>query len=341
MLQLKNTTPFAATIALFPNEHGVDTLYIIVKATFDLSARIAMAERQVPLTLADEHWGEAENSSLKYAAEMHLCKPATDVALVGQAWAPSGRPAAALDVRLAVAEREKTIRVFGDRHWRKDGALSSPQPFERMPIVYERAYGGIHTPDPEAPQSLAEARNPVGVGFPGKRSKQELLEQPLPNIEDPAQLIRQPGQQSVPAGFGFIAATWQPRCQHAGTYDADWQKTRAPYLPDDFNPRFFNAAAPEFVFDRYLQGGEPVEVDNANPSGPLRFHLPECQLNTQVAIANRTETPPLNLETVLIEPDEHRLCLTWRAALPCDKQTLNVREVTITLKQLRLIGVAL
>jgi hypothetical protein len=35
------------------------------------------------------------------------------------------------------------------------------------------------------------------------------------------------------------------------------------------------------------------------------------------------------LETVLIEPEDDRLCLTWRAAVPCDKAALKVRSVTI------------
>ena len=42
-----------------------------------------------------------------------------------------------------------------------------------------------------------------------------------------------------------------------------------------------------------------------------------------------THNPELNLETVLIEPDDERLCLTWRAALPCDKRALKVQEIRI------------
>lgn len=328
MLQLKNTTPFASAIAVFPNEDGIDSLYIVVKASFQLAPTLAIAEQQVPPTQADVYWGEPGLSSLKYASELHLTKPGTDVVLVGQAWAPANRRVPALDVRLVVADKQKSVRVFGDRRWR-DGAITAPEPFQSMPLVYERAYGGIHVPDPRSNEILAEERNPVGVGFPGRRKAEAFNGLPLPNIEDPRALLQRPGDQGIPAGFGFIAAGWLPRRKYVGTYDAAWQKARAPYLPEDFDVRFFHAAHPDLAFNRYLVGGEAVQLDNLSPHGPLRFILPRCELSVRVRIAGRTETPPLNLETVLIEPDENRLCLSWRAALPCDKLTLKVEEVVI------------
>jgi hypothetical protein len=37
----------------------------------------------------------------------------------------------------------------------------------------------------------------------------------------------------------------------------------------------------------------------------------------------------VNLETLLIEPEENRFCLTWRASLRCDKKVLKVQEIAI------------
>jgi hypothetical protein len=91
MLQLKNSSPFDAAIAVFPDESGIDTIYIVVKGTFQLGAKLTLAEEQLPPTQADEYWGEPGASSLKYASDMHLCKPSTDVALVGHAW-PMDKP---------------------------------------------------------------------------------------------------------------------------------------------------------------------------------------------------------------------------------------------------------
>lgn len=36
MLQLRNESPFVPGLFLFPDEQGVDTLYVVVKATFEL-----------------------------------------------------------------------------------------------------------------------------------------------------------------------------------------------------------------------------------------------------------------------------------------------------------------
>jgi len=338
LLQLKNHSPFEPTISLFPDEHGVDTLYVVVKATFAIGTELSIATKQVPPTLADEYWGDPGSSSIKYASDIHLTKPSTDVVMIARAWAPNNHEVPQMDVNFSIAEREKTLRVFGNRVW-QNGSISSAQPFKSMPIVYEYAFGGVHEIDPEKSKMLAEERNPIGQGFRGKRKTSELDGMTLPNIEDPRCLIESAGDKAVPAGFAFISPTWLPRRDYAGTYDEAWQKKRAPYLPLDFDPRFFNAGHPEFIFDRYLQGGEPVAFDNLSPDGPVRFNLPVCQLESQVRIAGQIEKPPLKLETVLIEPDKRRLCMTWRSAISCDKKALKVEQIDVHLLNLQLNGV--
>ena len=329
MLQLYNQTPFYPVISVLPNREGVDTLYVVVKATLVLRPKLSLAPVQLPVTLADEYHADPADSSLKQVSELHIGKPGTDVLLVGRAWAPEGRTLAETWVRVAVAERHKTIRVLGDRNWRTDGTPSAPMPFEAMPLVWERAFGGVHhLPD----RMLAEERNPIGVGFIGERHTDELVGYPVPNLEDPATPLQQLGDRCIPACFAPTAPHWLPRRAFAGTYDQRWQRTRAPYLPADFDTRFLSCAASELTFDRYLQGNEPVEVQGALPDGPIAFNLPVAHLQIEVKVGGSLERPPANLETVLLEPDENRLCLTWRAALPCDRKVLKIEKVTIARK---------
>lgn len=332
MLQLKNDTPFKADIALFPNERGVDTLYVTIKATFTLQESVTLAEQQEPVRLADEYQGEPGRTSLKYSSDVHLTKPATDVIVIGSAHAPDGKPVASLDVSVSVGERRKTIRVFGDRKWYRsenDLRISAPEPFVTMPLVHERAFGGIHETEQK---TLFEPRNPVGIGFIGERELAEMDRQPLPNLEDPAHLIASPGDQPPPACFSAIAPSWEPRKSFAGTYDAVWQKGRAPYLPEDFQSRFFNAAHTDLAGSGYLQGGEQVVITNMAPRGILRFDLPSCALDVSVQIGECTKRPPMNLETVLIEPDESRFSMLWRSFVECDKKALKVSQVTVAMK---------
>lgn len=327
MLQIDNQTPFHAVMSVLPNREGVDTLYVIIKATLALRPKLALAPMQVPVTLADEYHADPADSSLKHVSELHIGKPGTDVLVVGRAWAPEGRMVAESWVRVAVAERQKTLRVLGDRSWRRDGTPSAPAPFEAMPLVWERAFGGVQ---PRAERMLAEERNPVGVGFAGTRRAEDLIGQPVPNLEDPATPLEQVGQASTPACLAPCAPHWLPRRAFAGTYDERWQRNRAPYLPEDFHPRFLMCGATEMAFDRYLQGSELVEVHGATPDGPISFTLPVAYLEVDVRVDGVSERPTANLEMVLVEPDENRLCLTWRAGLPCDRKVLKIQKVTVT-----------
>ncbi len=327
MLQLDNQTPFHAMMAVLPDREGVDTLYVIVKATLMLRPKLTLAAEQIPVALADEYHADPVDSSLKQVSELHIGKPGTDVLLLGRAWAPEGRPVAESWVRVAVAERQKTLRVLGDRSWRRDGTPTAPEPFEAMPLVWERAFGGLQRL-PE--RILAEERNPVGVGFAGTRRGEELVGQPVPNLEDPGTLLEQAGQLCTPACLAPCAPHWLPRRGFAGTYDERWQRTRAPYLPVDFDPRFLMCGAAELTFDRYLEGHEPVEVRGATPDGPISFTLPMANLQVQVKVAGAVECPPAHLETILLEPDANRLCLTWRAGLPCDRKVMKIERVTVT-----------
>jgi hypothetical protein len=326
MLQIDNQTPFYAVLSVLPDREGIDTLYVILKATLVLRPRLTLAPAQLPVTLADEYYGDPTESSLKAVSEVHIGKPGTDVLLVGRAWGPGGQPVRESAVRVVAAERQKSVRVLGERVWQSDGTPSAPEPFEAMPLVWERAFGGIHRLED---QTLAEERNPIGVGFAGRRGLQELTGHPVPNLEPEGERLERQGQRLTPVCFAPSAPHWLPRRGYAGTYDAAWQRTRAPYLPADFDPRFLQCAAPELTFDRYLQGGEPIEVHGASAEGSIAFLLPAANLQVEVDVAGGREHPPANLETILLEPDENRVVFTWRAALPCDRKVRQVEKVTV------------
>jgi len=336
MLQLKNHSPFQASMAVFPNERGVDSLYIAIKATFDLGRSVTVAGQQLPVRMVDEFWGESGQSSLKYASEVHLSKSATDIIVIGTACTQDGKPVPALDVSVQVGNKGKTIRVFGDRKWylaEKELRISPPSPFVSMPIIYERAYGGVHEVVQDSAKTTFDPRNPVGRGFQGGRTPVDMNGQLLPNLEDPSQLIKKPEDQPSPACFGFLASSWEPRKSFTGTYDERWQVEKAPYLPEDFQNRYFNAAHPDLVYPGYLRGGEPVTITNMSSKSPLKFNLPMCEFDVSVQVDEDKMAAAMNMETVLIEPDEQRLSLLWRGVVECDKKVLKIRQVDVTLKK--------
>jgi len=332
MLQLDNETPFETHLSVMPDAGGVDTLFVVLKATFTLGPQPRPAEEQVPVVVADQYLGEPGSSSLEMVGEVHLARPGTDVVLTGDAVAPGGRPVDRLDVAVTVGGRGKAVRVFGDRQW-YSGAMGiqpgRPRPFLRMPLVYERAFGGAMEG-----AGAFEPRNPVGMGFWSGRAAGEAVGRPVPNLEDPRQLLNAPGDSPPPACFGPVAPSRQPRVGFAGTYGEQWQRTRAPLLPADFDERFSNVASPGLTFPGYLQGGEPVQVSGVSAAGPLSFNLPVCRPVATVALGRDLHRPPFFLERVHIQAREERLCMLWRAALPCDKQAMKVRAVHVGLQEL-------
>lgn len=330
MLQLENLTPFAADIALFPNEHGIETLYVIVKAGFYIGNKWTLLEEQMAPTEADIYYGEPEKTSLKYASDYHIGKPGTDIIMNGHACAPERKTVKQLDVSLKVGHLGKTVRVFGNRQW-LNGKITSPEPFSVMPVIYENAFGGVHYIEDELVS--AEQRNPVGKGFTGNRRIDEINGLPLPNLEDPSYLIGNPSDHPSPACFGFVSPGWEPRINYVGTYDDAWQANRAPYLPLDFDKRYLNMSPPGMAATDYLKGGEPVSITSMNPSGELRFHLPKVSMCATILVGNHEYQPHLNLETVLLEPNKLHLSMVWRSAYPCDKSALKIKKVKVALKR--------
>jgi len=328
MLQLHNSTPFAASMAMFPDEKAVDTLYLMVRASFNIGAQWTLAEEQSPPLEADEYWGEPGESSVKYGSDYHPGKRSSDIVMLGDACAPDGKEVRELDVSLSIGLAKKNIRIFGDREW-QGGRISAAQPFTTMPLIYEKAFGGAHIINDVI--AAADERNPVGCGFSGGRKVAEMEGEPLPNLEDPSDLITRFDQQPVPACFGVVAPYWSSRSQYAGTYDEPWQTSRAPYLPKDFDKRFFNTAHPDLIYPGFLKGGEPVSITHMHPAGTINFELPYIKLNAEVAVAGEIRRPAFNLETLVIEPNQLKLGMVWRAAVGCDKQVLKIGDIKIGL----------
>lgn len=331
MLQVKNSTPFATTLMVLPDVTGIDTVYAVVKGTFAIGPRLMPADEQLPVTMADQHYADPATSSIRAPSDVCLGKPGTDVVLIGSAWSPDGRPTWQMDVSLTVGPLSKTVRVLGDRVWEPSGSGTSiawVAPFVRMPLVWERAFGGS---DQTEKGARAHARNPVGTGLRVSGGTKPLAGMPLPNVEDPRVLVSGPADSPEPAGFAPIAPHWDPRKGFAGTYDDAWQRNRAPYLPSDFDSRFFHYAPAGQVTATPVTGGEPVEVLGATPDGPLRFSLPRVVVQATFRRNEGEDVRRAALETVLIEPDAKRVILVWRAALNCDKQVLKMKQVDVSL----------
>jgi hypothetical protein len=283
--------------------------------------------------MEDGFYGRPGESSVRYESDLVPFKPGTDVVLIGHAYAPKPM-IRRIDVTVRVGSLERTCRVNGNRRWQKTFGflgISEPEPLEKIPLVYERSFGGQDLSSPEVKDHERENRNPVGCGLWARKSRLEPEEVALPNIEDPANPIKGRQDRPRPAGFGFIGRHWQPRLAYAGTYDQNWAEKRSPLLPLDFDERYFHGAHPDLVFNGHLQGGEPVEIIHASPQGSLRFTLP--RMRPQVALISTamewTYAEP-RFDTLILEPDESRIIAVWRASKLLDNLLHKVAFIRVT-----------
>jgi hypothetical protein len=297
---------------------GKPALTTLFKATFRIvpDKPLALADEQKEISLQGQYRGDPATSSYVYEPETALKKLACDIALVGHALPP--KPTQVIDVGVKVGPVQKVVRVFGDRYWvksRGDVIASKPQPFQKMPLIYERAFGGWDRSHKDERRWTFEPRNPVGRGFGDPLRFVDEGKVPMPNIEDPSQPIKRYGDAPQPAGLGFVSPNWQPRAKLAGTYDAAWDRERKPLLPKDFDLRFFNAASPGLIAPGYLRGDEDVVVVNAAPMTPLRFTLPAVPPPVCRIALHRGEPEIIrtNLDTVIIDTDQMLVFMLWRA----------------------------
>ena len=318
-MEIVTDTPFVADRAVFLDKRGAENLVLALKATYSISAEgvVQIAEEQDAIFPGDTFHGEPDSSSIAQESELSPPKPATDLFLRGSALPP--QPGATwVQVGFHVGDQGVWASVFGDRFWTRSmgvAEISEPKPFESIPLIWENSFGGWDaSPEKESHQEW-EPTNPVGRGFRAKHSELPWEGMALPNIEDPANLIRSLDQRVKPVGFGPIGRHWAPRVQHAGTYDEAWIKHRAPLLPDDFDQQFHLAAPPALVFPGYVQGGETIYVTGCTASGQIGFYLPKLEVGGLVTVQGRQDVVPLTLNSVTVDTDRMTLHLLWKGVL--------------------------
>jgi hypothetical protein len=323
MWLLANRTPFAADSSWVIDRDGNKIWLVVVKATFDIKpdGRCYLAPVQNPVLQMAEAYGDFGKTSLRYEADLVGVKPVTDVLVRGDAIAPRGRHVTELDVSVRVGAVKKRLRVTGDRTW-ENGVLgirmSAPRPFERMPLVYERAYGGWDRSSADEAQHRLDARNPVGTGF--AISEAGCVGKQLPNVEDPDRLIADWRDRPSPAGFNAIDCAWSPRRELAGTYDEHWRRTRFPSWAEDFDRRYHNCAPMDQQADGYFDGGERVDVANMSEGGTLSFQIPSVRLGFRTRFGHERVDHEGNLCTVIVEPNVPRVILAWQTSIICNRR---------------------
>jgi hypothetical protein len=231
-------------------------LALIVKRTYQIlpngTCKKLDIKEQEPVYEDSEVYEQVEAPLVSPTRQDNDCfafKQATDVIVQGSAYAYKNA-CTSMVVTVKFRDIERQIRVFGDRccDWNYDKRLrfTDPEPFERMPLRYDRAYGGqdkvalkrygdpvVETMGSVRPEWNLEAnspyhylRNPSGMGYIVQLDKESTENLQVPNLEflfDPVTperiAVSEPDKWMngpLPACFDWCDQSWFPRIAYLG-----------------------------------------------------------------------------------------------------------------------------
>ncbi len=305
-----NRTPFQ--VAPLPGRLNFPghSVTLIAKGRFKLvPGGVCEPIAEQPFHAGDTYYPDDDEAagSLRCPTDFVYYKPRADLMLVGHCYPPDGKPAPACKVGFQVGSHARVLAVFGNRHW----TARQPEAFTEMELRWENSFGGN-----------GYRPNPVGKGngpqrLPGGEAR------PLPNIEDPGQLVAAEQNRPVPAGFGPIRQDWSPRKDRLGSYGGRWLRERWPWFPDDFDWSHFNAAPQEMQLEGYLRGDEELRFVNLDRDlADYRSRLPGLRMRCFVEqestrLGEHFREVKTVLDTLWVDMDAGELTLTWRGATPC------------------------
>ncbi|QFY43567.1 DUF2169 domain-containing protein [Candidatus Methylospira mobilis] len=256
-------------------------------------------------------------------------KPVGEFLACGRCWSATGAPIASSEVSVRVGNVAKNLYVFGDREWLPAGSetplsMSQPKPFVSMPLSSERAFGGE-----------SYVMNPYGQGL---QPTAPFDYWPLPNIETGA-FVQSTSDRPEPAGYGMLDFMDPRRYRNMGTYDQRWLENRWPHYPDDFDPCYFNCAAPDQRLDQgYFFPGDEIRVYHMHPGEALLLsHLP---LVRQRAFIRQQQgehlmfvEAALQIDTVWLWPEQLRGLTLARGVFPIADDDADDVELIFTVTE--------
>ncbi|MCU7921599.1 MAG: DUF2169 domain-containing protein [Candidatus Thiodiazotropha sp. (ex Dulcina madagascariensis)] len=334
-MELLNATPMQAGYTIGMQPHGRELLVIVVKGTFLIPERgkqPVLAERQKQLVESDTFTGGPGYSAPLHEFDYAPFKRHCDVLLNGSAYAPNAKPTTRVEVTLRLGPIFKSFTVTGDRYWEAGSLAIRPGYaglFERMPVSYDHAFGGIDNFHKNETKHSVLMTNPIGKGFHLQLSRELVNGAPMPNTEELKRPVTMPYTNYQPMALGPLGRGWDPRRKLAGTYDQDWIDNTFPFLPADFNDAYYQAAPIDQQMP-HPQGRERVFLQNLTAKGETSFTLPEIEVPI-VFFYSKGENNKRKavIDTIVLEPDEGLFTMTWRASIPLNTNFLEIPQVLV------------
>jgi hypothetical protein len=359
-LNLFNSTPVVARALVNPSlqqgRRGIGAL--TAKATFRFSRRGQVElDTQAPFPLFAQ---DLETPLGPLPAERVAHRGSKfEVMLLGHAYAPQGRAVRELTVGLEVGAERREMVVTGDRFWvtgrRQAPALTRPVPFERMPLGYERAFGGNSQVQIDA-HTLVDVFDPInrrGRGFDAQAWAHSLgavlgapagyprlvdEQRAAPNLEHPSARIS--SWEDAPEPVGWAPAYPDISVHHLDTLRRESAKARAregqggvaespsvssePDSNADPDALFYRAHS-DLVM-RLPPMGARVRLENLLPEAPVvELALPCLRVIADYVVYGRQGERDLRPYALVLLPEERAFYLCYGTTFTFERGPANER----------------
>jgi hypothetical protein len=348
---LFNSTALPALVHVNPDAGppGVGIGVIGAKATFRFDSRGGCnLDTQAPFDLH----ADARVHPLGFLPADRLSRRGVkfEVMLLGHAYAPGGRSVGSLRAALSIGDERRVIDVFGDRHWvgldSERPGISAPEPFARMPLTYERAFGGSFPVqfDPDTVNDVFDPINRRGRGFDARLwadSLVQLLGAPpgypilrdylrwLPNLESPSAPIRTP--QDAPEPVGWAPAAPDIAVSQLARIRRETARARtappsidaveaesAPHPTDDPDEAIYQAHSDWVI--AIPPAGARIRLDHLLPDAPtLELRLPQLRVIADYVIYGRMGERELRPTMLVLLPDERAFYIVYTSSFTFER----------------------
>jgi hypothetical protein len=306
-----------------PDDHITVVVAAAMTYRLDDSAKIRVTETRHPIRITTDG---------SEVPDVMFLKEGISVCVAGFVY-PRSRGDSEARAALLVGERAIPLIAYGPRVWRKNafGRLvpGEPRPMEPVEMSWRNAFGGkapaparvVELDGEEAFLPAHESGDPnnfEGVGF--YLSEEQALGSPLPQLEDPGNVLRDWNDRPEPICF----ASYPP-----------WGGLRSKHVVRDGNldmtglKRITNRSAPSTTF-MALAPGTPIVLTGMRPSGGvLRFNVPEHPLQVRMETSSQHELKEMSLDAVDVNAETCEVRLLYRSTLRCALIQFEERRVLV------------
>lgn len=335
---IKGAKHTVADVAVALDKAGREHLVIAVKATYRIPENNKVPRPVIPpqpLVMSDIFIGEPGLSAPLYECDFVLRKAKCDVLFNAKGYTSDGQPKKRSVAAFQIGDLKKEVVITGVRYWDKGAfstGISESEYFSSMPLHYGNAFGGSRA-YVEKEKELFDTyeANPIGKGYSSRGNWADPKLNYLPTLSVPGKGVKSKSGAYVPIAFSVLPRNSLTRRKYAGTYDEKWRKDVFPFLPADFDERYWQSAPPDQQI-AFPQGGETVVLKQLTKDRPeISFRLPRLTNMPIKILGNdyKVHTPKVVVDTLYFEPDAERFSVVWRSSIPLKRHLKEIKTIAI------------